>query len=149
MIEHIRIAAQRAGVSVVDTNSEEKIETQLNRYTGIEDLPIMLVNWNLETSYSFDSNGFLNNPTTPVSIFLLEKSEGKVKEEYERSTKRMRDMFQIFIQELYSIFNAFQKQGQAPITNISATLVHKYGRGVHSGVLGQFSVSEEITSLCT
>lgn len=149
MIEKIRTAALAAGVNVVDTNSEEKIESQLNRYTRFEDLPIMLVNWNLETSYSFNEHGFLDNPTTPVTVLLLEKSEDKTKEEYEKSTKRMQDMFQVFIQELYSQLIPFQKQGQTPLTSISSTLVHKYGAGKHSGVLGQFSVSDEIITQCT
>ena len=47
-----------------------KIETQLNRITGHEQLPIMLVSWDLETTLTFDEHGFLNNPSTKIVLLL-------------------------------------------------------------------------------
>ena len=73
-IADIKEAAKESGITAVITNSTERIETQLNKITGIEQLPIMLVSWDLETELTFDDNGFLNNPSTKVVLLLMTKS---------------------------------------------------------------------------
>ena len=58
MIQDIKIAAEACGITAVITNSSERIETQLNRITGIEDLPILLCSWDFETTINFKNNSY-------------------------------------------------------------------------------------------
>ncbi len=58
MISEIKQAASAIGITTVITNSNERIESQLNRLTGIEDLPILLISWDIDTDLDFDATGF-------------------------------------------------------------------------------------------
>ena len=146
MIEDIKWAAGEVGITAIITNSTEKIETQLNRITGIEDLPIMLVSWDLITTLEFDQNGFLNNPSTKVVLLLMTKADDTTKEAAERSAELMGELFQMFLQKLYSKLVAYQRDAVPPISGAEYTLVPQHGLGKHSGILGRFTMLDQISN---
>ena len=147
MIAEIKEAAEFVGVTAFITNSTEKIEVQLNRLTGQEDLPIMLVSWDLDIKISFNNNGFLDNPTVDVVCLLLGKPEDTTKDEAENMAEEMYFLYISFIQQLRSLLSPklVNYAGQ-PITNIGCKLVPKHGAGKHSGVLGRFTMITSITN---
>lgn len=149
MIADLRTAAEAVGITAIITNSNEKIETQLNRITGVEDLPIMLVSWDLQTSIEFNQHGFLNNPVTDVVLLLMDKPEDRTKDVAESTAEAMATLYQQFIQSLYDQLVQYQKvEGQQMLTNISYTLVPKHGLGKHSGIMGRFTMQTSIVESC-
>ena len=148
MIQFIVDSASEVGIAAFVTNSTEKIETQLNRITRDEDLPIMLVSWDLDVSLEFDQNGFLKNPTVSVTSLLVEKPEDTSKDEAEESAVAMGALFQQFLQKLHSKLIIYQKQTESPITGASYKLVPRHGAGKHSGVISKYTMRTEITN-CT
>jgi hypothetical protein len=149
MIADIKTAAESVGITAVITNSKEKIETQLNRITRVEDLPLMLVSWDLESTIDFDEHGFLNNPVTNVVVLLMDKAEDSSKELAESTAEEMAMLYQSFCRALYSELIQYQKvQGQDMLTNISYSLAPQYGLGKHSGVLGRFTMQSQSVSNC-
>ncbi len=143
-IDSIKQVAEDSGITAIITNSNEKIETQLNRITGVENLPIMLISWDLQTTLTFNENGFLNNPSTNVVLLLMTKSEQRTKEEFEISAQEMASIFQIFVQKLNSYLVKYNTSGNQPLSNINYTLVPVHGLGKHSGILGKFTMIGEI-----
>jgi hypothetical protein len=149
MIADITIAAQAVGITAVVTNSREKIETQLNRITGIENLPLMLVSWDMESTIAFDDNGFLTNPVTNVVALLMDKAEDTSKDEAEATAEAMGLLYQRFLIELRKQLIQYQKvQGADILSEISYTLVPKHGLGKHSGILGRFTMQSQIVDNC-
>jgi len=145
MIGDIKLAGEEVGITTLVTNSNEKIETQLNRITGFEQLPIMLVSWDLDTSLVFNSNGFLKNPSTKVVCLLMSKAEDTSKDEMEETANEMGVLFQQFCQKLYERLVPYQKEGPENIlTEIGYKLVPKHGAGKHSGIMGRFTMATEI-----
>lgn len=145
MIEDIQTAGESVGITTILTNSNEKIEAQLNRITGFEQLPIMLVSWDLETTLTFNENGFLRNPSTNVVCLLMDKSDDKTKDEREKTANDMGGLFQSFCQALYSLLIQYQTESPENIlTGITYQLVPKHGAGQHSGVLGRFTMETAI-----
>lgn len=149
MITDIKTAAEAVGITAVITNSKEKIETQLNRITREENLPLMLVSWDLQSSIAFDQHGFLDNPTTNVVVLLMDKAQDTSKEEAENTAENMALLFQQFLKALYSELIVYQKiQGMDMLSNIEYTLAPSYGMGKHSGVLGRFAMQTGIADNC-
>lgn len=149
MIADIKTAAEAVGITAVITNSKEKIETQLNRITRIEDLPLMLVSWDLESTIEFDQHGFLTNPVTNVVVLLMDKAQDTSKEEAENTAEEMALLYQKFCRSLYSQLVQYQQvQGQDMLTNISYSLAPQYGLGKHSGVLGRFTMQSQSVDNC-
>jgi hypothetical protein len=147
MIAEIKSAAESVGITAVITNSTEKIEVQLNRITGMEDLPIMLVSWDLDATTSFNDNGFLNNPVIDVVCLLMTKAEDPSKDEAEIASEEMYFLYLKFIQALRDILSPkLINYNDQPITNIGCKLVPKHGLGKHSGVMGRFSMITGITN---
>lgn len=147
MITQIKQAAEQADITAVITNSDSKIETQLNRLTDSVDLPIMLVSWDLTTSYEFDSNGFMKNPVTPVVCLLMSKSDSPEKQLMEDKAEEMRELFVTFIKSLYQILIPFNRDPTTPVlSQVNTKLVPKHGLGKHSGVLGRFTMKSGITN---
>lgn len=145
MIADIRLAAEDVGITAVVTNSSEKIESQLNRIVGVENLPIMLVSWDLDTSLTFDSHGRLQNPSTKVVCLLLDKAEDTSKKEMEDTADRMGGLFQSFCQALYNRLVEYQTGDTSSIiTDAGYKRVPKHGAGKHSGCLGRFTMSTQI-----
>lgn len=149
MIADIKTAAEAVGITAVITNSKEKIETQLNRITRIEELPLMLVSWDLESTISFDQHGFLTNPITNCVVLLMDKADDSSKEEAENTAEEMALLFQKFCQSLYNQLVKYQQvQGQEMLTDISYSLAPQYGLGKHSGVLGRFTMQSQSIDNC-
>lgn len=149
MVADIRAAAEAVGVTAIITNATEKLETQLNRITGIEQLPIMLISWDLLTQLTFDEHGFLDNPSTQVTLLLMDKVDIKTKDEMEERAGEMGELFQQFIFQLHSTLIKYQKKSSEEIlSGIEYTLVPKHGAGQHSGILGKFTMKTKIAN-CT
>jgi len=149
MIADITIAAEAVGITAVVTNSKEKIETQLNRITGIESLPLMLISWDMESTIDFDEHGFLTNPVTNVVALLMDKAQDTSKDEAEATAEAMALLYQSFLVELRKQLIQYQRvQGQDMLSDISYTLVPKHGLGKHSGILGRFTMQSQIVDNC-
>lgn len=146
MIQDIKDAADAVGIVAFITNSENKIQTQLNTLTKESDLPILLVSWDIDVTVVFDDNGFLENPTVDIVALLVHKPEDLRKEIQEEMAQAMGYKFQEFLQELHKNLVKFQKQVGSPIFNASYKLVPKHGAGKHSGVLGRFSMKIAVTN---
>lgn len=144
MISDIKTAAESVGITAVITKSTENIETQLNKLTKVEDYPLMLVSWDLDYTLSFDSNGFLNNPSIKVVVLLMSKAEGIEKELMEETAEEMGLKFQEFASALYSQLVQYQRVGDSPLSDIGYKLTPMYGAGKHSGIVGRFTMSSGI-----
>ena len=147
MIKDIEEAAESVGITTFVTNSSEKIETQLNRITGFEDLPCMLVSWDLDTTLVFDVNGFLKNPSTKVVCLLMDKADDTTKDEMEETADKMGELFQVFIQKLYELLIKYQRvSGENILTDIGYKRVPKHGAGKHSGCIGRFTMETAVAN---
>jgi hypothetical protein len=147
MISNIKKAADNVGITAIITNSTEKIEVQLNKITSLEDLPLMLISWDLDASVSFNDSGFLENPVIDVVCLLMTKPEDLSKDEMESAAEEMYYLYLDFIQELRTILSPLLKNYQSqPIINIGCKLVPKHGLGKHSGVMGRFSMITAISN---
>lgn len=147
MIQDVKLAAESVGITAVITNSRDKIETQLNRITGIEDLPLMLCSWDFESTITFNEHGDLNNPSTKVVVLLMDKASDTTKDEAESTAEEMGLLFQKFIKALYSQLIPYQKQiGTDILTDIGYTLAPQHGLGKHSGILGRFTMQTAIAN---
>ena len=147
MIQHIKKAAKTVGIIAIITNSKEKIETQLNRVTRDEMLPIMLVSWDINTNLVFDSNGFLENPSSDIVALLVQKPADISKDEAELTADKMSKLFQKFIQQLYNDIVVLQKSSTPAVSAVSYILVPEHGAGKHAGVLAKWTMRSEI-SIC-
>lgn len=147
-IEDIKTAAEQSGIVAVITNSEKRIESQLNKITGVEELPVMLVSWDLDTTLTFDENGFLNNPSTKVVVLLMTKADSKTNADYEASAEEMAKIYIFFIQNLNALLVKYNKLNGPSVTEAGYTLVPRHGMGQHSGVIGRFTMIGEIIN-CT
>ena len=148
MIGDIETAASNVGITAVVSNSNEKIETTLNRITGIEQLPIMLISWDYTTTITFDESGFINNPSTNIVCLLMTKAESLEKSDLKTSSEEMGTLFIEFVRGLNNILKFKTRDGSNAISNVSYTNVPSHGRGVHSGVLGNFTMLTGIESNC-
>lgn len=146
MVQHIEAAANSVGITAFITNSEDKIETQLNRLTGAGDLPIMLVSWDIDTDLTFDSHGFLLNPASKIVALLMTKSQDLTKDDMEQAAVSMGTLFQDFIKALYDILAPLQLNETVAITECTYKLVPKHGMGKHSGVLARWKMRSEINN---
>lgn len=145
-ISNIKEAAEAVGITAVVSNSREKIETQLNRLTGEEDLPLMLVSWDLETSLEINEHGYLDNPDTSVVVLLMTKAESKEKDDHEKAAEEMGELFQSFVINLNSILVKYNKENGPSVFNINFTLVPMHGMGKHSGIIGRFDMINKIVN---
>ena len=141
MISEIKEAADIVGITAFITNSDSKIETQLNRITDIADLPSMLVSWDLTTLLEFDTHGLLKNPSTPVVCLLMSKAETLEKELMEDKAEEMGLLFIEFVKVLRGILVRTNRDNTASVlTAIEYQLVPKHGLGKHSGIIGKFTM---------
>lgn len=148
MISEIIIAAESVGIKPIVTNSKEKIETQLNRLTGIEELPAMLISWDYETLITFDSNGFIKPPSTNIVALLMTKAEGREKVEMELASGEMGTLFIEFVKVLNSNLKTIirMNEDENPVTGISMLNTPSHGAGKHSGVLGKFNILSKVNN---
>ena len=75
----------------------------------------------------------MNNPTTTVTLLLIDKAESLEKIELEEKAEEMGDLFIKFIKNAKDYMTSNTNVRENPITNISFTYVPKYGAGAHSG----------------
>lgn len=148
MKNEIENAASQVGITAIVTNSTEKIETQLNRITGTEKLPILLVSWDYKVNLDFDQNGFLNNPNSNIVCLLMTKAESTSKADMEEASEAMGILFQKFVVKLNNALKVYTKGGGNSLSNISYTNVPRHGAGRHSGVLGGFNMKTNIAEDC-
>jgi len=146
MIEYIKKVAEDLGINLIITNTQESVETQLNRLVGIESLPAMLISWDIETTITFDEDGLPDNPVSNIVCLLVTKPEDRTKREHQDDALDMANLFIKFIVELHQELLPRQRNNVVPpIQNATYTLAPSYGKGKHSGVLGRFSMETPIT----
>lgn len=147
MIDFIESAATSVGITTFITNSTEKIETQLNRLTRLEDLPIMLISWDYDVTLAFNVNGFLDNPTANIVCLLMDKAEDTSKIEAEETSKRMGSLYKKFIIKLDELLTPITlRADRGTVWGITYKHVPKHGAGVHSGVLGRFTMIDRVVN---
>ncbi len=143
VISLIEKAAKAVGITATVTNSDAKIQTQLNRLKDEADDAMALISWDLTTNLEFDLNGFLKNPTTPVVMLLMSKADSSEKEDREKTAEKMGGLFTQFIIKLRGDLVQFNigQSSETLLTGIQYQIVPKYGIGQHSGVIGRFTMS--------
>ncbi len=147
ILDDLKEAADSVGIMAFITNSDSKIEVQLNALTKAEDVPILLINWNLEHSLDFTSDGFLENPSVQIVCLLMAKSPFMQKEDFEKTSFTMGDLYQEFLIKLNSIIISYQKSTEvSAISAASYTVVPRYGMGKHSGILGKFTMKARVSN---
>lgn len=139
MIAQIKTAAESVGITAVLTNSREHLDTQINKMTRSEDLPLMLISWDLDFSMSFDQNGFLNNPNVKMVVLLMDKASDEGNQSKEDTAILMGEKFQEFTKALYTTLVPLSKTGENPISEVGYKLAPLYGKGMHSGVIGRLT----------
>lgn len=144
VIAALKEAAEDVGINAFITNSETGIDTQLNKLTREEDLPIMLVSWDLTASVEFDANGYPMSPNFDAVILLLTKAEELTDDDKEEAAGEMSKLYVAFCQRLNSIMRVQIRDGNGPgnnaISNCNFQLVPSHGIAKHSGVLGRLSI---------
>jgi hypothetical protein len=148
MLKELKAAAEEVGFSIIIATSDRNIQDQLNRITRTESLPLALVSWDLDINVSFDDNGLMNNPTTSVTLLLIDKAESLEKIELEEKAEQMGELFIRFIKNAKNYMTTNTNVKEQPITDISFTYVPSYGSGKHSGVLAKFTMQLNTPSEC-
>ncbi|MEK0370240.1 MAG: hypothetical protein QQN55_03675 [Nitrosopumilus sp.] len=148
MTTAIEKAAETVGIAAFVTDSENRLETQLNKLTRDIDDPIMLISWDINTNLNFDANGFLDNPLSNIVALLLAKAEDGTRDEQKSKSDEMGLLFQKFIKQLFDDLVLVQTTTNAPITGASYIAVPRYGSGVHSGILAKWTMKSAIVN-CT
>jgi len=149
MIDYIEASAEACGIQSVILDSDANIETQLNNLTKVEDLPIMLISWDIDVNLTFTSDGFLDTPEIPIVGLLMTKSKTKEKKDMQADADRMGYLFAQFIQHLYGVLSPLQKNSQQPaIKGATYKRLPKYGMGWHSGVMCKFTMKIPIEIEC-
>lgn len=146
VIDIIKSTAKQVGITAVVTNSDSKLQTQLNRLKDASNDPMALISWDLTSTVTFDDNGFLNNPTTPVTMLLMSKSESPTKENMELKAEEMGELFIKFIKTLRGALVKYNRSisSNSILTGIQFQLVPKYGLSQHSGIIGRFTMISSI-----
>jgi len=148
MLKELKAAAEEVGFSIIIATSDRNINDQLNRIVREADLPLALCSWDLDVSVSFNENGLMDNPTTTVTLLLIDKAETLEKIDLEEKAEEMGDLFIRFIKNAKDYMTTNTNVKEQPITNASFTYVPSYGSGKHSGVLGKFTMQLPIPSEC-
>jgi hypothetical protein len=142
IISIIEGTGSKVGITATVTNSEQKIETQLNRLKDEADDPMALISWDMTTTLVFDDNGFLKNPTTPITMLLMSKADSAEKVDREKKAEEMGDLFIKFIQQLRENLVKYNRSftSSTLVTGAQYQLVPKYGMGKHSGIIANFTM---------
>ena len=144
MINGIKEACESLGITLFVTNKDDGKEPVLNRITKIEDLPIMLISWDIETTVSFDQYGMLESPPSNIVCLLMSKAYEATREEYQETAEKMGLLFIRFLKKLHEILMRNHSESSQPITNASYKRVPVWGAGKHSGALGKFTMVNNI-----
>lgn len=147
MLQQIQESATAVGITAVITNSEQRIETQLNSLTTRAKLPLMLINWDIDTNLNFNEHGLLDNPSAVITALLVKKATGTGKAGKETAADEMGELFQNFIKNLYSrMIPLMTSSTTPPITGATYKRVPSHGAGKHSGVLARWTMRTGIAS---
>ena len=138
----IKSTAKQVGITATLTNSEKQLKAQLNRLKDHADDPMALIAWDLTTDVTFDINGFLKNPTTPVTMLLMSKADSDEAEIKEALADEMGDLFVSFVKQLRSNLVQYNRSvdNSGIITGAQYTRLPSHGFGKHSGILGRFTM---------
>ena len=148
MLTELKAAAEEVGFSIIIATSNRNINDQLNTIVREQDLPLALVSWDLNVNIEFDNNGLMNNPTTDVTLLLIDKAETLEKIDLEEKAEEMGDLFIKFIKNAKDYMTTNTNVKENPISGISFTYVPSYGSGKHSGVLAKFRMQLNTPSEC-
>jgi hypothetical protein len=148
MLTDLKAAAVQAGFNLIIAESDKNIDNQLNRIVRTEQLPLALSSWDLNVNVTFDENGFLQNPTTQVTMLLVDKALTLEKIDLEEKAEETGVLFIKFIRILKTYMLANTNVKEDPITDISFVYVPSYGPSKHSGVLGKFTMQLGLDSEC-
>ena len=148
MLKDLKKAAENSGFTLHIATSDRNIKDQLNTIIRAEDLPMALSSWDLDVNLEFNEFGELNNPTTQVTMLLIDKADSLQKKDLEDRAEVMGQLFIQYIRNLKAYLTANTNVKENPITGISFTYVPKFGGGQHSGVLGKFNVQMNIEDHC-
>jgi len=74
MLTELKAAAKEVGFGIVIATSDKNIQDQLNRIVREEELPLALVSWDLDVNVTFSENGLMDNPTTTITLLLIDKA---------------------------------------------------------------------------
>ena len=148
VISLIKSAASAVGIDATVTNSDEKLQTKLNRIKDAAEEPQALIAWDLTTSFSFNEHGFVNDPTTPVTMLLMKKADSATKDDREKAAEEMGTLFYNFIVQLRKDLVAVGRTTSpgSLITGAQFQIVPKYGLGKHSGIIGRFSMVSDFSN---
>ena len=148
MLKELKAAAEEVGFSIIIATSDRNINDQLNRIVREGELPLALVSWDLDVNVTFNENGLMNNPTTNVTLLLIDKANSLEKIELEKKAEEMGDLFIRFIKNAKNYMTTNTNVKENPISGISFTYVPSYGSGKHSGVLAKFTMQLNTPSEC-
>lgn len=148
MIQYIENSADECGIKSLITNSDEKIEVQLNNLTKVENLPIMLIAWDVDVNLQFNEHGVLNNPSIPITALLMRKCETLEKKDLEATAWEMAEIFNKFIQHLYTQLAPLQRNQEPAITNATYKILPNYGMGKHSGIMCKWTMRVPVEIDC-
>ena len=140
MISDVIISAEEVGIIAIELNSEEQLDVQLNNLTRDSDEPIMLISWDYSTSITFNNYGLLNNPITDFNCLLMGKAKQNIAEQKRDIAEQMGLLFQLFLQNLRHRLLDYRSGQVEPLTNAGWINLPSYGRGLHSGVQGRWSM---------
>mgnify|MGYP003645766588 FL=1 len=148
MLKDLKKAAKNSGFTLHIATSDRNIKDQLNTIVRTEDLPMALSSWDLDVNLEFNEFGELNNPTTQVTMLLIDKADSLQKKDLEDRAEDMGQLFIQYVRNLKAYLTANTNVKENPITGASFTYVPKFGGGQHSGVLGKFNVQMNIEDYC-
>ena len=148
VIDIIKSTAKEVGIVATLTNSEKELKAQLHRNKDHADDPMALIAWDLTTNLTFDDNGFLENPTTPVTMLLMSKAYSTEHEIMEARAEEMGDLFTTFIQTLRNNLVKYNRSyiNSGLVTGVQYTLLPSHGFGKHSGIIGRFTMISGISN---
>jgi len=148
MLSNLKLASLQAGFATHIAQSERDINSQLSRIVREGQLPLALVSWDLNVDLAFNASGHLENPTTKVTMLLVDKALTLDKDDLEAKAEEMGELFIKFIRSYkdYLVTNTNVKQDA--VTGISFTYVPSYGAGKHSGVLATFTTQLNLEPKC-
>lgn len=139
MLTELKASASAVGITVVIASSDQDINSQLNRITREENLPVALITWDVSVNLTFDSSGHLQNPDTKITMLVVDKANTTEKQDLENKSDEVANLFIEFIREYKRNLTDTTNVKENPITSISYTMVPSFGSGKHSGVLATFN----------
>ena len=149
MLTDLKTAAEAVGITTIIAQSDKNINDQLNRIIREETLPVALISWDLNVNLEFNENGQLGNPTTDVTMLIVDKANTLEKIDLEKKAEEVGELFIDFIRGYKDHLVANTNVKQDPITNISFVYAPSYGNGKHSGVLAKFTTELNLVPKCT